>query len=368
MKVGNFFKAKIELVSGRIDSGLLKKRRSWLIGLSILVFIILISLVLMLLTPNNILIEHRGDVKITPTDQIKSGERLLDGVKVKPGQENLRSFAVVIENHSDARPQSGLDQASLVFEVVAEGGITRLLAFFDPSVKLSEIGPVRSARTYFLDWVSEIRPVFVHYGGETLTITLIPKYDILDINGMYLSGQYFWRANYRPAPHNTYTSIDKLVKAWGQFGWQETEQFTPWEFKDEVKSANSPSSRDIKFNFSNSYIYNTSWSYDSADNSYLRSQAGDKHIDRISGQQYKAKNVVAQITRIGIRDKEGHMGVETIGGGKALIFQDGLVTQGFWRKNSREERTFFYDNNWQPIKFNRGLTWVEVVEEGAVSY
>lgn len=294
---------------------------------------------------------------------------LLDGTRVSQAETNLRPYGITIENHPDARPQSGLDKASLVIEALAEGGIPRFLAFFNQDVAVAEIGPVRSARTYYLDWVSEIRPVYVHYGGETLTISQIPKYGILDINGMYLSGQYFWRANYSPAPHNAYTSSDRLAKVWEAFDWDKTADFTAWEFKDDNPAIEGEIIEEIVYQFSPSYLFNVEYEYDSVSNDYLRSQAGKEHTDRVTQEQYRAKNVVVQKTRYGIRDKEGHMGVETIGGGKAFVFLDGKVIEGFWRKNSREERTFFYDQDWQPIKFNRGATWVAVLpEEQGVEY
>ncbi|MCK4554100.1 DUF3048 domain-containing protein, partial [Candidatus Parcubacteria bacterium] len=137
--------------------------------------------------------------------------RGIDGVYVEQGRENPYPIAVIIENHIDARPPSGLAQANLVFEAEAEGGITRFLAIFAGGQNLEEIGPVRSVRPYFVDWAREFSAVLVHCGGSPSSLVKIVQDNVFSLNEFY-NGGYYWRSAKRPGPHNVYTSTENLNK------------------------------------------------------------------------------------------------------------------------------------------------------------
>ncbi|HSD12679.1 MAG TPA: DUF3048 domain-containing protein, partial [Patescibacteria group bacterium] len=137
--------------------------------------------------------------------------RVIDGVAVPEDAPDVTGyFAATIDNLSVARPQAGLTKASLVFEAPVEGGITRFLAVFPDDVTADRIGPVRSARPYFLDWASEFDAVYAHVGGSPEALEKIVAYDMRDLNEFF-AGKYFWRDENRDAPHNAYTSTVRLV-------------------------------------------------------------------------------------------------------------------------------------------------------------
>ncbi len=336
-------------------------------------FLILICLLLVggyfLLTKTSFLdLFSRGEFKrdepkmveeLIPTFRF---HRLLDGVNVEDEKEiNPPILAVQVENMVDARPLSGISKARLVYEAISEAGITRLLALYLQNQEVAEIGPVRSARPYYIDWASEYGAMYAHSGGSPEALRIIPSYDILDLNE-FSNGKYFWRSKSRYAPHNLYTSTEFLDEAFAAKNGK-VKNFEPWQFKDEVEYDGRPSEeRRIIIHFSTK-TYEVGWQYNRETNDYLRYQAGIIQQDR-DGSEVRAKNIVVQFVKMTILDDVGRKRIETIGSGEAIIFQDGIKLEGEWRKNKKGERTKFYDSIGAEIKFNHGVTWVEVVPIG----
>lgn len=349
-----------------------KQPRVWLV---VSLFLILICLLVIggyfLLTRTSFL-DLFSREKYEPAEQIKAEEqepelkfyRLLDGIGVATEEEaNPPVFAVQIENMIDARPLSGISRANLVYETLAEGGITRLMAFYAAGNSAEEIGPVRSARLYFMDWAEEYGALYAHSGGSPEALAAMPKYDILDLNE-FSNGQYFWRSKTRYAPHNLYTSVENLNKAFTAKEGETKKDFDAWQFKDEVELDGRPSEeRRIKINFSTK-TYEAGWQYDRDSNDYLRYEAGSIQQDR-DGSEVRAKNVVVQFAKITSIDAIDRKKIGTVGGGEAIVFQDGLRIDGTWEKGEKGGRTKFYDSSGVQIKFNPGVTWVEVVPTGA---
>jgi hypothetical protein len=314
--------------------------------------------------------------------------------------EERRPIAAIIENHADARPQSGLSRADVVYEAVAEGGITRFLSIFYCQAAASDvkIAPVRSARVYFIDWAAEYgdKPIFMHVGGANnysgsgdtvrnaraleLLETLgwrVPKGN--DFDTTYDSGfPVFWR-NYerldRPVAteHTMMASLDAAYKQAKKRGFASkdkegtkwNESFVNWKFIDDDPSG-SPTVANISFGFwSNRPEYDVVWKYDRQTNSYLRHNDGNPLVDLEEKTQLSAKNVVILFVREkGPVDRNKHMLYTTIGSGKALVFQNGEVIEGTWRKDSRTDRTLFYDKKGKEISFVRGPIWIEAVPAG----
>jgi len=302
---------------------------------------------------------------------LPKGTRLIDGMPVPEEEANRLPIGVMIENLATVRPQSGLSEANLVYEALAEGGITRFLAFFADDKDIPEIGPVRSARVYYLDWASELSAVYIHCGGDPYALKLAREYGMKGLDQMY-NGNFFWRSSTALAPHNLFTKTTLLKQALQAKGWKNEGDFQPWLFKKEKKLNARPTDvQDIVINFSTS-SYQVIWKYDRENNQYLRYNGGFKHLDKNSDAEITAKNVIVQYMVAKIKDPgdiKGRLGMHTIGGDKALIFHDGEVIQGIWKKASRQERTRFYDNEGKEIEFNPGTTWIEVVPpEKTVSY
>jgi hypothetical protein len=287
--------------------------------------------------------------------------RLLDGVYVEPAKENSFPVAVIIENHPDARPQSGLSKANLVYEAEAEGGITRFLAFFAPSTQeqnLKKIGPIRSARPYFVDWARELSALLVHCGGSPAALAKISKEGVFNLNEFY-NEDYFWRDNAISAPHNIFTSSDS-INEYLEFKNAQKGRFLGWKFKNdkELKEDSEITSK-ITVDFQ-SPDFMVEWKYDKKGNDYIRYMGGKQHKDA-NGDEIRAKNVIIQYVKARVIDKELRLEMEHIGKGEALVCLDGRCERGQWRKNSDVSRTRFYHGNGDEFEFNAGTTWIEVV-------
>lgn len=355
----------------KITDFIKKQPRVWLV---VSLFLVLICLVLVggyfLLTRTSFL-DLFSREKYEKTKQADGAEpkpelnfyRLIDGAGVATEEEaNPPVFAVQIENMIDARPLSGISRANLVYETLAEGGITRVLALYVSGNEVPEIGPVRSARLYFMDWAEEYGVTYAHSGGSPEALGAMPDYDILDLNE-FSNGQYFWRSRARYAPHNLYTSVEKLNEAFAIKEGEIKKDFDAWQFKEEVELDGRPTEeRRITINFSTK-TYEAGWQYSRETNDYLRYQAGIIQQDR-DGQEVRAKNVIVQFTKITSIDAIDRKKIKTIGEGEAIVFQDGLRIDGTWEKEEKGGRTKFCDSAGVQIKFNPGVTWVEVIPIG----
>lgn len=297
--------------------------------------------------------------------------RKLDGVYVEAGKDNLFPAAVIIENLAEARPQSGLSQASLVYEAEAEGNITRFLAVFGDVGDIKEIGPVRSARPYFIDWSSELSALFVHCGGSPEALAKIYKENILDLNEFY-QGEFFWRDKTKESPHNVFISGENIKKYLDSKGMDQ-EDFFGWKFKNDALSEGRPSEGEITINFLLPE-YVVKWKYNKETNSYFRYNGGNIHKDREGG-EIKAKNIIIQYVKAEVIDELLRLRMKHIGEGKAVICLNGKCEEGEWRKDSATARTRFYKLIKPPLdkggvggfpgdefQFNAGATWVEVVK------
>lgn len=307
--------------------------------------------------------------------------------------EKHRPLGVMIENHEDARPQSGLSSADVIYEAVAEGGITRFLAVFycqDGGI----VGPVRSARTYFIDFASEYgtSPLYAHVGGANTSgpadaISQLTDYGwtgFNDLNQFSIGFPTFLRDETRlrtksGGPVDTeHTMYSTTTKLWNfavkdrkltnvdeeSTPWDET--FVPYTFKDEDALANRPTAQAIHLEFWEGYKqYAVDWVYDKAGNVYKRSNGGQPHLDNNTKKQVTAKNLVV-LTMLESNANDGyennaHLLYKTKGTGKAQIFMDGKEMKGTWRKDGRTGRTLLFDSKGTAIKLNKGTIWFSIL-------
>lgn len=292
--------------------------------------------------------------------------RKLDGKIVdSKEQASYWPYAVIIENLLSVRPQSGLSQASVVYETLVEGGATRFMAVFDPSEITTEIGPVRSARPYYLEWSSEYDALYVHCGGSPTALKIIRENsDIKDLNQISRDASYFWRDRSKSAPHNLFTSSQNMNFALRDKGLRDqSTDFQQWKFKDEANLDNrGDNGKSVIFNFSYGLTYKVRYEYNKEKNVYLRFNADQPHLDKNTNKQIEVKNVIVQLVDEPVLSGgQGRLDINVGGEGKAWIFRDGQVIEGIWKKASRKGRTLFYDQAGQEIEFNRGNTWVHVV-------
>lgn len=315
--------------------------------------------------------------------------------------ESRRPLFVMIENTVDSRPQSGLGSADVIYEAVAEGGITRFGAvmYCGVAAKDTIVGPVRSARTHFVNIASEYNyPLYAHVGGANCssadggkTCTTDKRVQALeqiaqygwnqenDLNQFSIGFPTFWRDYERlgrtvATEHTMYSSTEKLwAYAKDDRGWTNKDasgvewakDFKLWSFKDDAASADR-GSKSPSFGFwTNWQDFDVTWTYQADSNLYLRDNGGSPHKDRNDDSQFDAKVVVVQfVDEEGPVDEHKHMFYDVITSGDALVFQDGQVTEATWKKASREGRTTFVDKKGKAIAFNRGPIWIELVPDG----
>lgn len=318
--------------------------------------------------------------------------------------EKRRPLGVMIDNSRPARPQSGISFADVVYEAVAEGGITRFLGIYYCQ-DAEYAGPVRSARTYYLDWLSEYgrSPLYAHVGGANTpgpanALGQIQQYGwgfyndldnfsvgvpayILDTDRItkdtaiehskYAVPEKLWEF---AASKRDLTNLETDAKTGEEKSWDE--EFEKWSFKDDIPVESRPNAFSAEFNFSGiqaSYLgdYSTLWRYDRDSNSFLRLTGGSEHRDLNTGQQVLAKNIIIQFMTMTVADdgysEEGHGShtlYETKGTGKAIFLIDGKKTSGTWAKGTRLSRTQFFDDKGLEVKLNRGQTWIEILPIG----
>ncbi len=278
----------------------------------------------------------------------------LTGVEV-PIETNKRPVtAIMIENSPDARPQAALKDAGVVFEAVAEGGITRFNALFMES-EPSYIGPVRSVRPYYIDLFLPFDAAIVHAGGSGQGLQKIKDLHVKDIDHG-ANAEAFQRISSRYAPHNLYTSMKALDEVNKKRNYS-SDHVQSWPRKPEAPTQ-TPTVTKIDFNLSGD-LYNAHFDYDVKSNSYGRSEAGTPHRDDRSGKQIKPKVVIALVMNY---SQNGIYSVyKTTGSGKMFVFQDGKVTKGTWKKTGPKNQFTFTDAEGNEIKLNAGQTWVTLV-------
>lgn len=290
--------------------------------------------------------------------------RLLDGVVVSDAsQVNSQIVGIMIENLQVVRPQAGLSAASVVYETLAEGGATRMLALFAGSGAMPKVGPVRSARPYYLEWAAEYDALFGHAGGSPDALRMISGDGYKDFNGISREAKYFFRDHSIAAPHNLFTTSELIGRALRDLGYSTGfAAFRPWLFKDDAPAPH-PAANFLRADFTGK-AYQVEYRYDPVSNSYARFNAGLPHTDANTGQQLYAKNVVVQVIPpiLGYGEK-GRLTLDIHGTGTAFLAIDGVTHTGTWTKASRTDRTIFRMEDGSEVQFNRGSTWVEVVPQ-----
>jgi hypothetical protein len=317
----------------------------------------------------------------------------INGSFTSPASEgiwkNRSPLGVMINNHVDARPQSCLNNADIVYEAVAEGGITRFLAIFHTK-DCEKLGPVRSARVYFEDWLAEYNGIYAHWGAayqdkndpsvtypEADAYLKVNELNMPDLDQMWVGDLAYWRED-RPGKateHTGYTATGKLWEAfkikYPENDWRIVLPFDSWKFKNDIEVAKRPQKGVLDFNFWDSITgYNVRWEYIPESNSYRRYQSNEVIKDADTGNEIEAKNVIVQFQKeTSVGDKKNHLLYQTLGTGEAQIYCDGQKINAVWSKQSPRSRTKYFDLAGNPVELVRGQIWVEIVPSGnTVSY
>ncbi len=286
---------------------------------------------------------------------------------VPRGSVTTRPFAVMYDNHPNAYPQTGMDGAAIVFEALAEFGITRYMAVFIPGIspEMPVIGPVRSARPYYVEWAKGLRAVYVHAGGSPEGL-LLAETAIELINMDALRGnasRYFYRTRDRSAPHNLYTNSANIA-AFAAANERPVEGLAEIGFlySAEAPVEERPAQQELRYFF----IYREAavgWSYDPTSNSYRYLRGKRPHIDAATGAQLQFKNVV--ILEVPERpipnDPKGRIEQDVIGEGPARIFRDGRMIEATWRKSAGYAQLYLIDADGNEIPLAPGSVWIAAI-------
>jgi hypothetical protein len=286
---------------------------------------------------------------------------------VPPAVAAQHPIAVMIDDLGAARPQSGFNAASVVWQAPAEGGIPRYMLIFQENIPAA-VGPVRSARYYYIAWAAEWRAVYAHAGGSPQALATLRAKGSGQL--VYNADEFrwantFWRVKDRYPPHNLYTdgkhlrSLAKSLKA-GDGAMKAV-----WKFGPDLQSPFRPRGGSIQ----TAYSYNkVRYDYDWKSNTYLRTVTGSKtQVDAATGARVAPKNVVIMLMKFGpLNDgsKKHRLEANVVGKGTAWIATNGTTIKGTWRKDSLTKPTLFFDAAGKPVTLTVGQTFVNVMQSG----
>ncbi len=273
-----------------------------------------------------------------------------------------RTVAVMINNNPDGYPVVGINDASIVYEAPVEGSFTRFMAIYSEFDNPEKVGPVRSARPYYLDWLQEYgTALYMHCGGSSDALSEIKKRLIFDADE-FSRTPYYWRDRVYIAPHNLFTSGDKWREYIDNFsGRYEFSDWQSWAFGD-LNTTSSETNSAVAYAYGKNNV--VGWRYEPEQDLYVRTFNGDDFFDDIEN-PIVADNIIIQFASIRILDVIGRRSITTIGEGEARVLRNGQLIRVSWKKEKSVDRTRFYDAEGQEILLKPGRTWVMIVPKGA---
>ncbi len=318
------------------------------------------------------------ETKKTTELKIIGNINIFSGLEISDSVGSSRPIAVMIENSPDARPQSGLNLADIVFEVVDEGGVTRYIAIYSSNIP-ELVGPARSTRPYYAEIARSFDPLYIFWGswvegyktvinsGMDYFNTVEDKSGTTSIKVNLNDGDniYTMRDNTRKAPHNAYILLPKIKELAEEYNYSLEGGQSPLEFKIDAANSERGNISNVTIDFSYDQ-YKVDFTYNKDRNNYSKLLAGAPHTDRETGEQITVNNVIVMITNIeGPIDESGHMAVRTTGTSdtnKAFFFVDGNIIEGTWERTSVFDPFLYKDKDGNVVLFNRGSTWIAMVQ------
>jgi hypothetical protein len=276
----------------------------------------------------------------------------------------------MIDDHFDARPQSGFNAAAIVWQAPAEGGIPRYMLVFQDSIPKS-VGPIRSAREYFLEWAAEYRSMYVHAGGSPQAIATLRQYGggrlVWNAEGLRFDGSFLFRVGFRIAPHNLYTDGARL-RALATFLHVGDGAVKPtWAFRPQIADAERAGPGQLTVSYP---LYETiTYRYSPLTNSYLRYINGSRkpQVDAADGKPVAPKNVIVlrmHFAPLAGPNPKGRLEATDVGSGPAWIATGGVTIQGTWRKAAKGAPTLLFGPSGRPVVLTAGQTFVNVMPYG----
>ncbi len=342
------------------EKSAVKKKKNWglIILITILVLLVIVAGILLALK-----VFKKGQVEQTANEQ--EAEVIEPQVQIVDVNSKTRPYAVMINNNHAAWPQCGLQDAYLVYEIIAEGGITRMMALYK-DVYPEKIGSVRSARHYFIDYAEENDAIYIHWGGSPQAYSRLGSVD--DLDGIALENVVFFRDRTlnRAYEHTGFANLEKIKE------YSEDKGYTRDTTKDlllnysaeEVDlSSNIQAKAADKITLKYSYYHTTSYEYDAENKVYKRSMSGEANVDLETGEQYTAKNIIVYKVRnytLNDGENKGRQELDNIGSGTGYYISKGYSVPITWEKSTHSGQTVYKYENGEEITVNDGNTFIQI--------
>lgn len=293
----------------------------------------------------------------------------LTGEWIKEELAEKRPYAVMINNIQAASPQSGTSQASILYEAVVEGGITRLMGIFE-DFDSERIGSVRSARHYFVSFADEYDAIFCHYGQTKYATAKIKELGVDNLSGLSgIGSTVFYRVSGIKAPHNAFASYNGILKGTKTLGYRTTlrKNVNTFQFYNKETKPKGDSAAKVTLGFSN--YTSPYFKYNKKKAQYYRYQFGKKHVDKATGETLVFKNLIIQVVDEWNIDKNGYqtMDIEN-SSGDGYYITDGKVEKITWKKNESKKSRTYYDSSGEELKLNVGKTYIAIYPKNRLSY
>lgn len=343
-----------------------KKKQSKKQKFQIILAIFFLLLSIILITIYAIFINKEDQ----PTKKYQKTIEHKEKIKIVDEDSNERPIAIMIDNNIGTAKHAGLQESYINYEIIVEGGLTRIMALFkDKNVSL--IGPVRSSRHYFLDYALESDAIYAHFGWSTYAQRDMKVLGVNNINGL-TDDKPYWRESTAVAPHNVFTTTDK-IRNYAKTKKYSTET-SNWKLlnyttkkvelnttQDTQETANPELITANKVSIDYSNYQNRSYTYDNQNEYYLRSMNGNAHIDKVSNTQLNYKNIIIERVNNYNLDNEGRQDLTTTGSGTGYYITNGYALPINWTKSTRHAKTKYTYSNGTEIKVNDGNTFIQIV-------
>ena len=333
-----------------------KNKRVKIIVAILLVLAVALSIILALK-----IYEEKRQEEVIVSDHKEVEQEIKEEIKIFSGKD--RSIAVMVDNQSGARPQASLNDAYIVYDIIVEGGLSRLMAVYKGK-DLETLGPVRSARHYFLDYALEHDSIYVHYGWSPQAEKDITKYKVDNINGI-TTGSTFWRVKDKKSPHNAVTSTENILERAKSFGYrtQSTEESVLHYVTEEnnLDREDAITATDITMPYSN--YYTAGFVYDTETKRYVRYEDGKKQVDWDTEEEITTKNIIitfAKNTVLNDGENKDRQNLHNIGDLEGYYITNGKAIKIICSKSSRTEKTVYKDLEGNVIDVNDGNTFVQI--------
>ncbi|WP_042141972.1 DUF3048 domain-containing protein [Paucisalibacillus sp. EB02] len=304
--------------------------------------------------------------EVTEPEQIEESEPQYSNVYpftgIKTNEDvNHRAVGIMVNNHSKARPQTGLSQADIVFEVLAEGMITRFLAIFH-SEQPEVVGPVRSAREYYFDLANRYHALYIYHGAAGFVNDMLDNRNIDHLDGAIYDndGNLFKRESFRVAPHNSYLLFKNVHKVASDIGYEVTAEHNPMPFlsEDEVGTISGDSANHVEIVYSNKPVNTVEFEYDPTTEKYNRYNNGEMTVELETNEPIQVDNIFIIETYHEVIDDAGRRAIDFYDGGNAYLIQKGKVQQVEWENRDGQ---LIPVKDGEVIGFVPGKTWINVV-------